>query len=88
MLIDGNLRLLNLLSVGMLIILFFQIIIGYLQELYIFQTGQKIDRHLILGYYKHLLDLPQRFFDTMKIGEITSALTMRLKSEVLSMMFP
>ncbi|MVZ62596.1 peptidase domain-containing ABC transporter [Sphingobacterium humi] len=78
-LIDGNLRLLNLLSVGMLIILFFQIIIGYLQELYIFQTGQKIDRHLILGYYKHLLDLPQRFFDTMKIGEITSRINDAVK---------
>lgn len=78
-LIDGNLRLLNLLSVGMLIILVFQIIIGYLQELYIFQTGQKIDRHLILGYYKHLLDLPQRFFDTMKIGEITSRINDAVK---------
>ncbi len=78
-LIDGNLRLLNLLSVGMLIILIFQIIIGYLQELYIFQTGQKIDRHLILGYYKHLLDLPQRFFDTMKIGEITSRINDAVK---------
>lgn len=71
-LIDGNTRLLNLLSFGMLIILVFQMLIAYLQELYIFYTGQKIDRFLILGYYKHLLTLPQRFFDTMKIGEITS----------------
>ncbi|MGV0832468.1 peptidase domain-containing ABC transporter [Empedobacter brevis] len=78
-LIDGNTRLLNLLSVGMLIVLFFQILMGYLQDIYIFETGQKIDKHLILGYYKHLLDLPQRFFDTMKIGEITSRINDAVK---------
>ncbi|MGJ1325389.1 peptidase domain-containing ABC transporter [Sphingobacterium faecium] len=78
-LIDGNLRLLNLLSFGMIIIIIFQIFIGYCQDYYIIQTGQKIDRHLILGYYKHLLDLPQRFFDTMKIGEITSRINDAVK---------
>ncbi|WP_315276834.1 ABC transporter transmembrane domain-containing protein [Prevotella histicola] len=25
---------------------------------------------MILGYYKHLLTLPQQFFDTMRVGEI------------------
>src|SRR5690606_29925279 len=36
------------------------------------RTGQYIDARLILGYYKHLLKLPQRFFDTMRVGEIIS----------------
>lgn len=71
-LIDGNRRLLNLLSVGMIIILFFQIFIGVMKSVLVLQTGQRIDKHLILGYYKHLLKLPQRFFDTMKVGEIIS----------------
>lgn len=71
-LIDGNRRLLNLLSVGMIVILFFQIFIGVMKSILVLQTGQKIDKHLILGYYKHLLKLPQRFFDTMKVGEIIS----------------
>ena len=71
-LIDGNIRLLNLLSVGMLVILLFQIFIGASKSMLVFQTGQKMDKHLILGYYKHLLKLPQRFFDTMKVGEIIS----------------
>lgn len=71
-LIDGNRRLLNLLSVGMVIILFFQIFIGAMKSVLVLQTGQRIDKHLILGYYKHLLKLPQRFFDTMKVGEIIS----------------
>ena len=71
-LIDGNRRLLNLLSVGMIVILFFQIFIGVMKSVLTLQTGQKMDKHLILGYYKHLLKLPQRFFDTMKVGEIIS----------------
>lgn len=71
-LIDGNRRLLNLLSLGMVIILLFQIFIGVMKSVLILQTGQKMDKHLILGYYKHLLSLPQRFFDTMKVGEIIS----------------
>ncbi|NML68339.1 peptidase domain-containing ABC transporter [Chryseobacterium sp. RP-3-3] len=71
-LIDGNKRLLNLLSVGMIIILLFQIFIGAMKSILVLQTGQQIDKHLILGYYKHLLKLPQRFFDTMKVGEIIS----------------
>ena len=78
-LIDGNTRLLNILSVGMIIILIFQIYIGSMKSVLMLQTGQKIDKHLILGYYKHLLDLPQRFFDTMKIGEITSRISDAVK---------
>lgn len=71
-LIDGNKRLLNLLSVGMIVILLFQIFIGAMKSILVLQTGQKMDKYLILGYYKHLLKLPQRFFDTMKVGEIIS----------------
>lgn len=78
-LIDGNTRLLNILSVGMIIILIFQIYIGSMKSVLMVHTGQKIDKHLILGYYKHLLDLPQRFFDTMKIGEITSRINDAVK---------
>ncbi len=71
-LIDGNRRLLNLLSFGMIVILLFQIFIGVMKSILVLQTGQRMDKHLILGYYKHLLTLPQRFFDTMKVGEIIS----------------
>ncbi len=56
----------------MLVILIFQLLIGTLKSVMVLQTGQRIDKYLILGYYKHLLSLPQRFFDTMKVGEIIS----------------
>lgn len=71
-LVEGNMRLLNLLSIGMIVIILFQLIIGYFKSLIGLQTGQFIDARLILGYYKHLLKLPQRFFDTMRVGEIIS----------------
>ena len=78
-LIDGNKRLLNLLSIGMIIILFIQIFIGVMKSLLVLQTGQKIDKHLISSYYKHLLKLPQRFFDTMQVGEIISRVSDAVK---------
>lgn len=70
--IEGNKNLLNLLSVGMVLILLLQLFIGTLKSVFALKTGQKIDAQLILGYYKHLLKLPQQFFDTMRVGEIIS----------------
>ena len=76
---DGNIRLLNLLSIGMIVILLFQVFIGTFKTILGLQTGQQIDARLILGYYKHLLKLPQRFFDTMRVGEITSRINDAIK---------
>ena len=71
-LVGGNTKLLNLLSVVVLALLVAQIIIGVFKDTFIVKTGQQIDTRLILGYYKHLLKLPQPFFDTMRVGEIIS----------------
>ena len=78
-LIDRNLNLLNLLSVGMVLILVVQLLIGTTKTVFILKTGQQIDLRLILGYYKHLLTLPQRFFDTMRVGEIISRINDAVK---------
>ncbi|MDE5420194.1 peptidase domain-containing ABC transporter [Labilibaculum sp. DW002] len=78
-LVDGNTNLLNLLSVGMVILVIFQIFIGTAKTVMVLKTGQLIDSRLILGYYKHLLKLPQRFFDTMRIGEIISRINDAVK---------
>jgi ATP-binding cassette subfamily B protein len=43
------------------------------------RTGQLIDAKLFLGYYQHLLRLPQRFFDTMRTGEIISRISDAVK---------
>lgn len=79
---EGNLKLLNLLSTIMIVLLVFQLFIGAFKTLLGLQTGQMIDARLILGYYKHLLQLPQRFFDTMRVGEIISRVNDAVKIRV------
>jgi ATP-binding cassette subfamily B protein len=69
---DGSRGLLNLLSLAMLGIIAAQVYIGAVKDLLCLGAGQRIDAELILGYYRHLLRLPQRFFDTMRVGEIVS----------------
>lgn len=78
-LINGNVNLLNILSIGMVVLLIFQLFIGISKSIIMLRTGQKIDAQLILGYYKHLLRLPQRFFDTMRVGEIVSRINDAVK---------
>ncbi len=78
-LVDGDIPLLRLLSIGMIVILFFQFIIANNKSILGLQTGQQIDIRLILGYYRHLLALPQSFFDTMRTGELLSRINDAVK---------
>jgi len=71
-LVDKNTNLLNLMGIIMLVILLARTFIGSMKSILALKTGQRIDAALILGYYKHLLKLPQQFFDTMRVGEIIS----------------
>lgn len=68
----SNTRLLNLLSVVVVMMLIAQLVVGVFKDKFLIKTGQQIDARLVLGYYKHLLTLPQSFFDTMRVGEIIS----------------
>ncbi|MDQ6828836.1 MAG: peptidase domain-containing ABC transporter [Gemmatimonadota bacterium] len=71
-LIDGDRHLLDLMGAIMLALLAAQIAIGTMKNVLMLRTAQRLDAQLILGYYRHLLALPQRFFDTMRVGEIIS----------------
>lgn len=78
----GNNKLLNIMSITMIILLIFQILISIFKDIFLVKIGQEIDARLILGYYKHLLKLPQQFFDTMRIGEIISRVNDAVKIRV------
>ena len=82
-LVDGNRNLLNLMSSMMVILILVQALIGGMKGLLVLHTGQRIDANLILAYHRHLLRLPQRFFDTMRIGEITSRIGDAVKIRAL-----
>ena len=71
-LVDENVNLLNLMGVVMLAIILVRIFISTTKSILALKTSQMIDATLILGYYKHILRLPQQFFDTMRVGEIIS----------------
>jgi len=77
--VGGNTRLLNLLSVIMVFLLLFQTVIGTFKDVYILRTGQLIDVRLVMGYYRHLLRLPQSFFDRMQVGEIVARISDAIK---------
>lgn len=71
-LIDGDLGLLNLLSMIMILLLCVQQYTGTFKTLLGLQVGQRMDAGLIMNYLRHLLKLPQFFFDTMRTGEVLS----------------
>ena len=78
-LVSGDTGLLRILSIGMIIILVLQLILGSIKSILALQTGQQIDIRLLFGYYRHLLSLPSKFFDSMRTGEILSRLNDAVK---------
>lgn len=69
-------------SLAMVVILLVQLFISVIKTVFTIKTGQLIDAQLILGYYKHLLKLPQQFFDTMRVGEIISRINDAVKIRI------
>lgn len=78
----GNRNLLNLLGIAMICIILFRTVLSMFQSFFVLKTGQRIDASLILGYYQHLLHLPQAFFDNMRTGEIISRIGDAVKIRV------
>ncbi len=78
-LVDGNQDLLNLMGLIMIVVLLLQFFIGSIKNTLIMRIGQQIDVNLILAYHKHLLHLPQRFFDAMRTGDLISRVNDAIK---------
>ena len=76
---SGNLNLLNLLSVGMVVLLVFQLLINVIRTKLVISVGQQMDARLVIGFFKHLMGMPQLFFDSMRHGEIISRINDALK---------
>jgi len=63
---------LHKISIGFIVLLIIQSILFYIRSIMLVKIGIMIDRNLMLRYYKHVLNLPMKFFDTRKVGEIIS----------------
>ena len=72
---DGLLRTLTTLSAGVIFLNIFKVILDAVRSHLLLYLSQKLDIALLLGYYRHILELPMNFFGSRKIGEIISRFT-------------
>lgn len=69
---DGLIKTLTTLSVGVILLNIFKVILNAFRSQLLLYLSQKLDIALLLGYYRHVLELPMNFFGTRKVGEIIS----------------
>ncbi|GBD07266.1 Lactococcin-G-processing and transport ATP-binding protein LagD [bacterium HR21] len=75
----GNTALLHALSAALVGIVLVRAFLGWMRSVLLFHVVQRIDAGLVLGYFRHLLRLPQAFFDARRTGEILSRVTDAVK---------
>ncbi|MGX7245789.1 peptide cleavage/export ABC transporter [Enterococcus quebecensis] len=63
---------LNVISIGLIFVYFFQAFFEYSRNYLLVILGQKMSISVMLSYFKHVLKLPLSFFSTRKSGEIIS----------------
>lgn len=69
---DGLKKTLMTLSVGVILLNVFKVVLNAFRSHLLLYLSQKLDIALLLGYYRHVLELPMNFFGTRKVGEIIS----------------
>lgn len=63
---------LAVISMGLIILYVFQSILTYSRDFLLSILGQRLAIDIILGYIRHIFELPMEFFATRKTGEIVS----------------
>ena len=69
---DGLKKTLMTLSIGVILLNVFKVLLNAFRSHLLLHLSQKLDIALLLGYYRHVLELPMNFFGTRKVGEIIS----------------
>lgn len=69
---DGLQKTLVTLSIGVILLNVFKVLLNAFRSHLLLYLSQKLDIALLLGYYRHVLELPMNFFGTRKVGEIIS----------------
>jgi ATP-binding cassette subfamily B protein len=70
-----NMDELNVLALGALAIALMNAAISYPRSLLLLRLGARLDSALMLGFFKHLLSLPYRFFQQRSSGDLMMRLT-------------
>lgn len=66
---------LAIVALGLIIFYIFQAIFTYAQDFLLAILGQRLSIEIVLGYIRHIFELPMEFFATRKTGEIVSRFT-------------
>ncbi|MFQ7575129.1 MAG: peptidase domain-containing ABC transporter [Lachnospira sp.] len=69
---DGLGKTLMTLSIGVILLNVFKVVLSAIRSHLLLYLSQKLDIALLLGYYRHVLELPMNFFGTRRVGEIIS----------------
>lgn len=69
---DGLRKTLMTLSIGVILLNIFKVLLNAFRSHLLLYLSQKLDIALLLGYYRHVIELPMNFFGTRKVGEIIS----------------
>lgn len=69
---DGLRKTLMTLSIGVILLNIFKVVLSAIRSHLLLYLSQKLDIALLLGYYRHVLELPMNFFGTRRVGEIIS----------------
>ena len=67
--------LLNALGIGMVMVVVLRTLFGIVRQYLLAHIARRLDLGLICAYSRHLLQLPVKFFETRRIGEIFSRVT-------------
>lgn len=69
---DGLRKTLMTLSIGVILLNVFKVILNAFRSHLLLYLSQKLDIALLLGYYRHVIELPMNFFGMRRVGEIIS----------------
>lgn len=69
---NGLVQTLTTLSVGVILLNVFKVVLQAIRSHLLLYLSQKLDIALLLGYYRHVLELPMSFFGSRRVGEIVS----------------
>jgi ATP-binding cassette, subfamily C, bacteriocin exporter len=69
---NTNINMINVFGVGMVFVIFLKAFFNWFRQILLVHVSNNLDLKLILGYYRHIINLPQWFFDTHYLGEIVS----------------
>lgn len=79
-------------TIAFVVVMIFQNLFSYLRTEVLLQISKKFDTEILMGYYKHILKLPLKFFASRKTGELitrfndASKVREALSSAIVAMM--